>query len=190
MINDVLEQLAEDYFRHKGYFTQHNVKYRPNLKGPAYSVHSDIDIIGVLPKGKGIKKVIVVSCKSWHSGLHIKRILKDLSAGNKRKAEKSFREIAMPVWSVALKNKVKELTGKSNFTFYIACTSFSSLDRELWELNKVFKKNLKGCEIKLINMRMMVEDVWGSIKNITPAHSELSRLLQMIYHSKGDLIYK
>ena len=42
MINDVLEQLAEDYFRHKGYFTQHNVKYRPNVKGPAYAVHSDI----------------------------------------------------------------------------------------------------------------------------------------------------
>ncbi len=75
MINDVLEQLAEDYFRHLGYFTQHNIKYKPNKKGPAYAVNSDVDIVGIHPNKTGIDKVVVVSCKSWHGGLQISKHL-------------------------------------------------------------------------------------------------------------------
>src|ERR1700729_1522081 len=109
MINDVLEQLAEDYFRHLGYFTQHNVKYRPNKKGPAYSVNSDVDIVAIHPKKTGLDKVIVASCKSWHGGLQIAKHLKHLTGGKyQNKVERTFREVSKPVWSEALRQKIKE----------------------------------------------------------------------------------
>src|SRR3989338_2565312 len=188
MINDVLEQLAEDYFRHLGYFTQHNVKYRPNRRGPAYNVHSDVDIVAVHPKKKSIDRVIVVSCKSWHGGLHIMRELKRLKE-NYRRTRQTFRELAMPVWSRALKNKIKEITGQKRFVFYIICVSYDHGYKKMWEENKIFKRNLSGCKIKLLDFKTMIEGVKEEASGITPAHSELTRLLQFINQSGGNINY-
>lgn len=188
MINDVLEQLAEDYFRHLGYFTQHNIKYKPDIKGHTYAVHSDVDIIAVHPKKRGIDRVVVVSCKSWHGGLHIERDLKRLK-NNHKKTRQVFREVAFPEWSHALRQKVKSLTGQDTFVFYLVCTSYNQEAERLWVEDKTFCKNLKGCELRLLDMKKMVQDVSESSKGITPAHSELSRLLQMIHHSGGEIGY-
>lgn len=117
MVNDILEQIAEDYFGEQGYFTQHNVRYRPNIKGPAYAVHSDIDILGMHPYKKGIERVIVVSCKSWQGGLNIDSYLKVLNnkSGSIRR-EKSIRRIFQDFlskeWTNALRKKVYDLTGQ------------------------------------------------------------------------------
>lgn len=189
MINDVLEQIAEDYFRHQGYFTQHNVKYKPHKTGPAYAVHSDVDIVGIHPNEKGIKRVIVASCKSWYGGLHIEGTLRHLHSGNK-KARKTFREIAMLVWSKALKQKIKAITGQDKFIFYLICTKYDYRTKYLWEQERIFRRNLKDCGIKLLDMKTMIQDIQPAVFITTPAHSELSRLLQMIHHSGGIVDYK
>lgn len=188
MINDVLEQLAEDYFRHLGYFTQHNIKYRPNRRGPAYNVHSDVDIIAINPKKKGMDRVFVASCKSWHGGLHITRELRRLRE-NYRRTRQTFRELAMPVWSRALKNKVKDITGQKRFVFYLICVSYDSQYRQTWEENRTFKINLRGCRIKLLDFKTMIDALKEEASSITPAHSEVTRLLQFINHSGGKINY-
>ena len=68
---DILEQIVEGYLIHKGYFVQHNIKFRPSQGSPRLryskkdSNHSDIDVIGYHPKIEDERKVMVVSCKSW-----------------------------------------------------------------------------------------------------------------------------
>ncbi len=55
MKEDILEQLVDDYLKFNGYFTAHNVKFRPSEEHPNYSqrddcVASDIDVIGFHPR--------------------------------------------------------------------------------------------------------------------------------------------
>jgi hypothetical protein len=50
MKEDILEQLVDDYLQHKGYFTRHNIKFKPSKDSIDFdiqkdSVHSDIDIM-------------------------------------------------------------------------------------------------------------------------------------------------
>ncbi len=188
MINDILEQVAEDYFREQGYFTQHNVKYRPNNTG----VHSDIDIIGVHPKKSGIEKVIVVSCKSWQVGLDINVYLRlfkeapDTIVGGK-KITKTFRELMEENWAKALKKKVYELTGEKKFKFYLAVIKYRGSKKD-WENFSIFKENLPSCEINLIDMKSMVFEIQKFLTT-TPANSELSRLLQLIKADNGKIEY-
>lgn len=193
MTNDVLEQIVEDYFREKGYFTQHNIKYRPNKKGPAYSVHSDIDILGTHPLKRGKKRVVVISCKSWQGGLHINKFIKmfetDLNKKDSgREVWKKFRELVDKTWADALRDKVRELVGQKEFEFYLAVTKYKG-DKQSWEKFPLFKKVLSGCDIKLIDLKTMVLDIEKSL-TYTPAHSELSRLLQLIKADKGKIEYK
>jgi hypothetical protein len=58
MKEDILEQLVDDYLQSQGYFTRHNVKFRPGNGHPEFvrhddSVSSDIDVIGLHPRRKG-----------------------------------------------------------------------------------------------------------------------------------------
>jgi hypothetical protein len=51
MKEDILEQIVDDYLQACGYFTRHNVKFRPRDDRPDFSaradsVASDIDVIG------------------------------------------------------------------------------------------------------------------------------------------------
>lgn len=193
MINDILEQITEDYFRSKGYFTQHNVKYRPRKKGPEYAVHSDVDFVGIHPHKTGKKRVVVASCKAWHTGLNIKRTLKRISEDPKTKEAgreiwKKYREIVNKIWAEAFKNKIFELTGQKEFEFYLVVTKYKGNKKD-WQNFSLFRKNLKGCDIKLIDMKTMLLDVYERI-GTTPAHSELSRLLQLIKADNGKIIYE
>ena len=68
MKEDILEQLTDDYLQVKGYFTQHNVKFRPDASHADFetkkdSNHSDIDVLGFNPKLSGPERVLAVSCK-------------------------------------------------------------------------------------------------------------------------------
>ena len=47
---DVLEQIVEDYLQHRGYFTVHNIRFRPDPAQPDYvtnqdAVYSDVDVV-------------------------------------------------------------------------------------------------------------------------------------------------
>ena len=55
MKEDVLEQIVDDYLKLTGYFTIHNVKFKPSPEhgeflGSQDSVASDIDVLGVNPR--------------------------------------------------------------------------------------------------------------------------------------------
>lgn len=186
MTNDILEQLVEDYFREQGYFTQHNVPYRTNGKGN----HSDIDVIAVHPRKKGVERVVVVNCKSWQDGVDINEILQAVTRKPEPKIRggymtKRFRDVTKKPWSKALIEKVKELTGQRRFTFYVAAVSFRGEKKE-WGNFPLFKKNLSGCSLRLLEMKDMIEHLVPKLTS-TPAHSELSRLLQLIKASKGEI---
>lgn len=70
---DVLEQIVDDYLQFKGYFTKHNVPFKPSPEHPEYvqsldQVASDVDVVGYNPRLGGRDKVKVVSCKAWQKG--------------------------------------------------------------------------------------------------------------------------
>ena len=72
MKEDVLEQVVDDYLQLNGYFTMHNIRFRPARSHPDYvskddSVHSDLDVLGVCPTVHGPARVVAVSCKSWQA---------------------------------------------------------------------------------------------------------------------------
>ena len=55
MKEDILEQLVDDYMKFSGFFTLHNVKFKPSQEDPEWvqdqdSVSSDIDVVGFHPK--------------------------------------------------------------------------------------------------------------------------------------------
>lgn len=194
MVNDILEQISEDYFRDLGYFTQHNVKYRPNIKGPTFAVHSDIDIVGIHPHKKGTEKVIVVSCKSWQGGLNIESYLKTLQTnpdkirGAGKSAKRLFQELISKEWTKALRGRVYELTGQKRFIFYLALTKYKG-NKKSWEIFKPFTKNFPNCKIKVIDLETMILKI-QELLTTTPAHSELSRLMQLIKAGNGEIRYK
>ena len=194
MTNDILEQVAEDYLRSRGYFTQHNIKYRPSVNEARYRVNSDIDILGYHPTRlkNDLSKVIVANCKSWQSGLNISWFLRILENTPNRKAAgkeawKHFREIFDKVWAQALRKKVKELTGADCFTFYLIVTKFQG-DKVAWETSKLFLPNLLGCDLRILSMGEMIHSLQSEL-TITPAHSALTRMLQLIKAGGGKVTY-
>jgi hypothetical protein len=76
MKEDILEQLVDDYLQSMGYFTRHNLKFRPSKDHSSFdtkqdSNHSDIDVIGLHPTKRGPNRVWVISCKSWQAGFNV-----------------------------------------------------------------------------------------------------------------------
>jgi len=109
MKEDILEQMVDEYLQHKGYFTRHNIKFRPAGDHAEYNtrqdaVHSDIDVIGIHPRLDGVRRVMVVSCKSWQGGFRPEYWI-DAIANNKvvsgREAWRGFRELTREKWAAA-----------------------------------------------------------------------------------------
>src|SRR3954464_13844287 len=104
MKEDILEQLVDDYFQLEGYFTRHNIKFRPRREHADFesnkdSNHSDIDVIGINPKLDGHNRVIAVSCKSNQGGFRVERRLAEIELDKTvsgRKAWQAFRELTKP----------------------------------------------------------------------------------------------
>ena len=189
MKEDVLEQLVDDYLQAKGYFTTHNIKFKPRKDHPDFisnqdSNYSDIDVIGFNPLAKDPNRVWVCSCKSWQLGLNIKLILDDIKNKRSRYGReqwKPFRELTQPKWSEALIEKIFEITGTRKFTYFTAVTLVkgSVEDRAVWENHERFKNAMRGNPIKLLLLSEMLDELFPTITG-TVASSQLGRTLQLI----------
>jgi hypothetical protein len=190
MKEDILEQLVDDYLQVNRYFTRHNVKYWPT-KDDKYdskkdSGASDIDVIGINPHLRGSKRVRVVNCKSWQSGVNLTHWISGIEEGktlNGKDAWKTFRELADKKWADGFIAKIKELTGTDRFTYVLAVTKLTGdkTGKSKWIKNKQFKENLHGNRIEIITVKEMLDDIKKKMgKTKTVASSDVGRLLQVI----------
>src|SRR4051812_35976634 len=97
MKEDVLEQVVDDYLKFKGYFTIHNVGFRPRANHPDYvaaqdSVRSDVDVVGYHPRRSGLDRVMVVSCKAWQSGFDANAKLAELRGEKKNPKRATWQQ--------------------------------------------------------------------------------------------------
>lgn len=190
MKEDILEQLVDDYLQSKGYFTRHNVKFKPRADHADFnklkdSNHSDIDVIGFNPNKKGCDRVMVVSCKSWQSGFRVNWWLDNLAMNRSvsgREAWQTFRELMKPKWSEALFREVEAITGNREFTYVVAVT-FVVGDRKKWEKWPPFTEALKGNPILMLDLSQMLAHI-DKMSTTTVASSDIGRVLQLMKAAK------
>jgi len=182
---DILEQLVDEYLQHKGYFTRHNIKFKPSENHPDFEkkkdvVASDIDVIGIDPNRRGVDRVVAVSCKSWQSGFNPSSKISEIE-GNKtvsgREAWKGFREITKEKWTSAFIDKIEEISGTRKFTYVTAVTVVKG-DRLVWETYEPFRKILQGNPVKILAFSDILDDLLPDL-DTTPASSEVGRVLQL-----------
>lgn len=186
MKEDVLEQVVDDYLKFKGFFTIHNVPFRPRSDHPDYvgaldSVRSDVDVVGYHPRRSGAGRVVVVSCKAWQGGFDATAKLAELRGEKKnpkRDTWRHFRELWIPKWSEAFREAVVELTGEPKFTYRVAVTRLRG-DATAWADDPTIASNLPGCPVGFLTL----EEMWASLLaelTTTPAPSEIGRLAQLL----------
>ncbi len=185
MKEDILEQLVDEYLQHRGYFTRHNIKFRPRTNHSDFvkkddSNHSDIDVVGINPLLRGPGRVMAVSCKSWQGGFKPEAKLAELE-NNKivsgREAWKGFRELMVPKWSEAFSEAVKNISGESEFTYVTAVTVLKG-NRETWEKYQNFQIALNN-PIKVLTFGDILDEIYPNL-NTTMASSQVGRVLQLI----------
>lgn len=187
---DILEQIVEEYLLHKGYFVQHNIKFRPSDNHKDYnsktdSNHSDIDILGYNPHKRGFERVIAVSCKSWQGGFNPRAELdaiyeNRIVAGRER--WKAFRELIVPKWSEAFRESIFQRTGSKKFTYITAVTRIDG-DRKLWESHDNFRVELGGNPVQVVDLTDMLRTVLPGL-NTTVANTSIGRFLQLVKAAK------
>jgi hypothetical protein len=183
---DILEQLVDDYLQSQGYFTRHNIKFRPRPDHPDYirakdSNHSDIDVIGFHPHKKAYARVWAVSCKSWQSGFRVETKLSELIENKKvsgREAWQFFRELMKPKWSQAFVDAVEKATGTRRFTYVLAVTAIIG-DPKLWETHQPFIQAMEGNRIRMIDLTEMLNHI-QQLSTTTVASSDIGRVLQLM----------
>lgn len=186
MKEDVLEQIVDDYLQFEGYFTIHNVRFRPRPDHPEYrgsddSVPSDVDVVGYHPQREGRSRVVVVSCKSWQGGFDAAAKLAELRGEKKnpkRATWRHFRELWVPKWSEAFRQAILERTGQSDFDYRIAVTRLKG-DADAWSSDPTIAANLSGCSVGFLAL----QEMWGEMLErltTTPAPSEIGRLAQLL----------
>ena len=186
MKEDILEQIVDDYMQALGYFTIHNVKFRPAEDDPDAekkqdSSHSDVDVIGFHPGKKGDDKVWVVSCKSWQVGFNPEYWINSIEQGKEvygREAWRFFRELKVPKWGRALQAKVKEIAFTERFTHITAVTKLNG-EKSTWEKYQSFSENINGNPTTILTLSDMLDEIWDKTGS-TQASSEVGRLLQVI----------
>jgi predicted transcriptional regulator len=186
MKEDILEQLVDDYLQDKGYFTWHNVKFKPKKEAIGYAVkkdsaYSDIDVIGLNPHLRGPGRIWVVNCKSWQSGVNLTHWISGIEEDkvlNGKNAWKTFRELSDTKWADAFIAKIEELTGTRSFTYVTAVTKLIG-DKSRWVEHEKFKKNLHGNPIKILTVKEIL-DYMSKKTAKTVAPSDVGRLLQVI----------
>lgn len=185
---DVMEQIVDDYLQFRGYFTTHNVRFKPDPRHPDYvasqdRVPSDVDVVALHPQKQGIARVIVVSCKSWQVGFNAGRKLAELrgeARNPKRETWHHFRELWIPKWSEAFCREIERLTGCSSFTYRIAVTRLvGSGDPADWGNDPTIMANLPGCSIGFLTLQEMWSTMLSELQR-TPAASEIGRLAQLL----------
>lgn len=186
MKEDVLEQIVDDYLQLEGYFTTHNVRFKPRPDEYGYdarldSVASDVDVVGFHPKRDGHERVAVVSCKAYQTGFYADRFLAQLreeSPNPKRPRWMSFRELWSPKWAAAFIREIEQLTGSSQFTYYLAVTHVRG-DTSAWENEPRIQENLRGNPLRFLPLADMWQRVVTTVTT-TPAASEMGRLAQLL----------
>lgn len=205
MKEDILEQLVEDWFVSKtGWFVKHNLKFRPHKEHKEYSskkdsVHSDIDILAYSPLEKGCKRVVVVTCKSWQSGLDVKRWKDVIESGilNQTDTEwKYFRELISDKWMHSFVTKIFEETKQRDFTYMIAVTKIkgSLADIENLESSIIvkdhFRKHNSKIEIKVMTLKGILDEITTRIKSKETTvleSTDVGRFLQLAKAAKIDI---
>lgn len=203
MKEDILEQLIDDYLQTEGYFTRHNIHFKPRssddgFAGAAHAVSSDIDVVGIHPRKRGKSKVWVVSCKSWQSGFNAQYRLeqmKGVKPNPKREIWRGHRELWDKTWAASFRREVHRLTGQSTFRYSIAVARLTGrvkdpkLASELWASNPKIKANLSGSTFDFLEfgevwtqVRAGVDDDGGN----SPAASEIGRLAQLLRAARID----
>lgn len=187
MKEDVLEQVVDDYLQFKGYFTTHNIRFRPRVDHPEYkssddSVYSDVDVVGYNPKKVGIDRVVVVSCKAWQTGFDAKAKLAELRGvkkNPKRATWRHFRELWVPKWSEAFRAAITDLTGEKQFSYRLAVTRLKNDNTDPWRSDPTIAANLAGNSFGSLTL----EEMWAVMLaelTTTPASSEMGRLAQLL----------
>ncbi len=188
MKEDILEQLVDDYLQANGYFTRHNVKFRPRGDHPDFlskddSNHSDIDVLGYHPLREGTDRVVAVSCKSWQGGFDVAAGLRDISKNRRvsgREAWKRFRELLRPKWTEAFISTIEHETGSREFTYVTAVTALKrDSDRTLWENKGEFQLAMNNNPIRIWTLPDMLSALFAML-GTTVASSQLSRTLQLM----------
>lgn len=186
MKEDVLEQIVDDYLQLNGYFTIHNVRFKPSPDHPNYvanddRVASDVDVVGLHPTKRGHSRVWVVSCKAWQSGFDADRKLKELRGevrNPKRATWRYFRELWVPKWAEAFRHEIKVRTNSSKFRYSIAVTKLRG-NGDAWNGEPRIRENLGGNPFSFLTL----EDMWTEyLETIgtTPQPSEIGRLAQLL----------
>jgi len=188
MKEDILEQIAEDYYSKKvGYFTKHNIKFRPSKEEPIYiakydSVHSDIDLITIDTNERN--KIITVSCKSWQGGFNISKFKNTLEYALNNQPTKTigkkddwcaFRELCIDRWTNSflkiLRNELNVVdTQEIELEYVILCTKITKRslkyksDFENSEaIKKYFKQKKVNLKLKVLTIDEIIAEI---IKNI------------------------
>jgi hypothetical protein len=186
MKEDILEQIIDDYLKFSGFFTIHNVKFKPAETDPDFvmrddCVASDVDVIGFHPMREGWDRVWVVSCKSWQEGFDPRQCIAAID-GNKqlagRQAWRVFRELVKRKWADALIKEVERLTGSAQFTYVTAVARLNG-DPSIWQEHSPFKTNIRGNPIKILTLQDVLSELYKKT-NTTVASSDVGRLLQVI----------
>jgi len=193
MKEDILEQLVDDYLQFKGYFTKHNIKFRPDASHKHFvskqdSNHSDIDVIGINPRLHGIHRVCAVSCKSWQAGFDVRAKLDEITENKIRSGRESwrfFRELVQPKWSAAFIDAVERETGKREFLYVTAVTRIKG-DASLWENHPPFVKAMEGNPVKLLSLVEMLEE-FSEGMGTTVMSSQFGRTIQLIRASGASM---
>jgi hypothetical protein len=187
MKEDVLEQLVDDYLMHNGYFTRHNLRFKPSRTHRAFdrradSVTSDIDVIGIHPLLKGDERVVVLSCKAWQTGFDPAAKVREIEEErivSGRAAWKGFRELCRPKWSEAFLDEVEKSTGTRRFVYYTVVTKLvNARTRDQWEGCQKFQDAIGGNAIRILTLTEMLDRLWGTLTK-TPAASDIGRIQLM-----------
>jgi hypothetical protein len=185
MKEDVLEQIVDDYLKFEGYLTTHNVPFKPRrdrrYDSGQDAVPSDIDVIGINPRRRGLGRVVVVSCKAWQGGFDATALLEQMRGKRpnpKRETWRLFRELWIPKWSEAFREQVEALTGVRRFTYRMAVTHLRG-EGDAWTKDPTIKKNLPGCRFEFLTLETMWAKVLREL-DTRPAPSEMGRLAQLL----------
>lgn len=193
MKEDILEQLVDEYFQLKGYFTTGNVKFKPRIDHPDFvsnqdRVSSDIDVLAINPQLNGPERVVIINCKSWQGGLSPQYEISNFE-NNKiiknREAWKGFRELMNEKWAEAFHDKIYEITGSHEFCHVTAVTRLKG-NKSTWEEYPFFEKTMRGNPVKILTLHEILDALYPGLSN-TVASSSIGRLLQIIKASQWTL---
>ena len=180
---------------HQGYFTMHNVKFKPDPAEKDWDkqqdcVPSDIDVLAYNPLLSGPDRVVAVSCKSWQEGFNPTACIDRIENGKKyagREAWRGFRELCVPKWSRAFTSAVEGHTGSNKFTYWTAVTRVNQPENaELWENYPPFVQAMNGNPLRLVGFDVLLRAVWMQLST-TPAASELGRMVQLMKAAKWSV---